>query len=126
MKQLNHLDKHFILYSKNHYKRIDDPLVDLGNIVNKACALPEGYTPEYKAYEILCETFVKVADDWMLKEFFKRLFMEFGTMTLREADYKYASSLMMGNLQCLKVRDDERVLWDIGEADSKVWPLKEH
>lgn len=125
MKVLNHLDKHFILYSKNHYKRIDDPLVDLGNIVNSACALPEGYTPEYKAYELLTETFIKVADQWMLQDFFKRLFMKLGTLKVSEADYKYASRIIMGNLQALKIREANRVIWDIGEADPKVWPLKE-
>ena len=125
MKALNHLDRHFILYSKNHYKRIDDPLIDLGNIVNSACALPEGYTPEYKAYELLSETFTKVASPWMMQDFFKRLFMKIGTLQVVESNYKYASELMLGHLQSLRVNEGGRVLFDIGSPDPKVWPVKE-
>lgn len=124
MKQLNHLDKIFILYSKNHYRRIDDPLIDLANMVDKSCALPKGYHKNYSIYLLLTETFIKVADTWMLQDFFKRLFCKFGRLDVEEANHKYAGELILGQLQSLSVNDGDRKIWDVGEARPELWPLK--
>lgn len=124
-KALNHLDKIFILYSKDHYKRINDPLIDLAKIVDKACALPENYHKDYSIYILISETFSKVADDWMVRDFFKRLFCKFGTLEVIEANHKYAGELMLGQLSTLSVRDGERLIWDVGEADPELWPLRD-
>lgn len=123
-KALNHLDKHFILYSKNHYKRVDDSLTDLARIVEKSCALPENYSNEYKVYELLSETFSKVANEFMFREFFKRLFCKYGSLKVSEANYQYAGELMLGHIQSLKIMDGDRIIWDIGSADPEVWDVQ--
>ena len=123
--KLNHLDKHFILYSKEHYKRFNEPIVDLCKIVDKSCALSDGYTKPYTIYLELYKTFILVADGWMLNDFFKRLFCKFGTLEVINIDYVYATELMLGLLGNLTVRDNEgEYIWDIGRADPEVWPVE--
>ena len=125
---LNHLDKHFILYAKGHYQKIDEnPLYDLAGIVTKACALPEGYTNPYKSYLTLSETFVKITEDYQKREFFKYLFSEFGSLEVKEADYNYAARIMLGQIANVTMREqvngEWKDLYDIGEADPEIWPL---
>lgn len=124
MKELNHIDKIIILYSKNHYKRISDPLIDLGQMVDKACLLPEGHTTPYRMYLLVSETFSKVSDFWMQKDFYRRLFSKVGSLQVVNADHVYASDLMLGELLSLNVNDGDRVIWNVGEANPELWPLK--
>ena len=101
-----------------------DPLSDLAKIIDRACALPKDFHNEYQIYELLTETFTKVADDFMFKDFFKRLFCKFGTVTVIEANYKYAGELILGQLQGLKVNDGDRVILDIGKANPELWEVQ--
>lgn len=126
---LNHLDKHFILYAKNHYKTVnkEQPLYDLAGIIEKACALPQGYSSPYKAYLALADTFIKCSEINHKKDFFKYLFSPLGTLTVQDSDYHYAGQQMLNQLAIVNVYDSEKdkVLLDIGEANPSVWPLKE-
>ena len=131
---LNHLDKHFILYAKNHYKKINEnPLYDLAGIIEKACALPEGYSSPYKAYLTLSETFIKCTEDFHKRDFFKYLFSELGTLSVKGSDYHYAGQLMLNQLAIISVKEklpdgSWKKIWDVdfGDADPKVWPLREN
>lgn len=116
--ELNHLDKHIILYAKRRYKTVnaDNQLRDIARIIENACGIDGVY--DYNAYISISDTFIKVADYPMKSEFFKHLFSPVGVMRVRKADYYYASSWMLGLLILLNVEQ-----LDLGEPDSKIWPI---
>lgn len=119
--------RHFILYSKGHYKHTSNVIKDLRTLMSNYSGADKGFYTDESIYTFVCESFVdsctKNDIKRLLKCFYsKPFFLGEGQATLEEM-----VSHMIGMMACIQVYDvegDNKIeLVKLGEANPDYLPI---
>jgi hypothetical protein len=109
--------RHFLLYAKNQYTK-SEPIRDLLTILSHETGISFEYAVVRDVYDILVGLFLRYASEYEKRHFFEKLFSEKDSVKIGDVIFK-----LLGALSVVKVRDGDRLLINLGEADSNVLPL---
>ncbi len=122
------MTRHFILYSKGHYKKSDDVLQDLRTLLSNATGTPEVFYSDEQIYSFLAGTCVECLSRSDLKEllycfYHKPHFLGSGPSTVEEMIHH-----MLGLMACIQVREQDTNgnyydLIELGEPDPRYLPI---
>lgn len=121
------MTRHFILYSKGHYKKSDNVLQDLRTLLSNATGTPEEFYTDEHIYSFLAEACAECLRPHDMAEllgcfYHKPYFIGEGPSTIEDMVHH-----MLGKMACIQIREQGFLGWydlvDLGEPDPRYLPI---
>ncbi len=99
----NDLTCHLILYSKGHYKKTNDILSDLKQLMTNRAALPENYIRDTDVYTFVSECFVDSCTKRDVQTLLRCFYSKPWGLGVGQATLEEMVSHMIGMMACIQI-----------------------